>query len=120
MNLDVLLGERLIVDLTSELVKLRDADRANSRVDRTAAEQSDFVARHRAAAQPSAEDERDQRIFLTVDAEQREKTRVSGGDVSEFAADHERQLVVAEHLDPMAAEQTSAYGSPKPSAATGT
>ena len=104
MDLRVLLGKRLIIDLASELVKLGDADRANRRVERTAAKQSDLVAGHRAAAQPSAEDERDQRILVAVDAEQREKTRVSGGDVPEFAADHERELVVAKDFDPVAAK----------------
>jgi len=65
---------------------------------------SDLVARVTAGAQPSAEDQRDDRILVTIDAEQREETGVPCGDVPQLAPDCKSQFVVFEVLDPVGRE----------------
>ena len=97
-----LLCERSIIDLAPEVMERRDAHRANGSIERPAAQQSDLIARKRAAAEPGAKDQADQRALVAVDAEQREVARVTGGDVPEFAADHKREFVVFERFDPVA------------------
>ena len=78
-------------------MKRRNRDRFDRRL-RRSAQQSRAIGGVFRLPDPAAEERGDERIAAARRIDQREQPRVAGGDVAEFAPDHERQFVGAEEL----------------------